>query len=66
MGEVAWTSKYNATYHTFPNWPLDLSSKTGELKQAGFVMLVNLFENIPKGIRLKPRPGTWNWQLKLL
>ncbi|WP_321491675.1 U32 family peptidase [uncultured Desulfobacter sp.] len=66
MGEVAWTSKYNATYHTFPNWPLDLSSKTEELKQAGFAMLVNIFENIPKGIRMKPRPGTWNWQLKLL
>lgn len=66
MGEAAWTSKYNATYHTFPNWPLDLSSKTDELKQAGFVMLVNLFENIPKGIRMKPRPGTWNWHLKLL
>lgn len=66
MGEVAWTSKYNATYHTFPNWPLDLSSKTDELKQAGFVMLVNLFENIPKGIRMKSRPGTWNWHLKLL
>ncbi|MCG8549981.1 MAG: U32 family peptidase [Desulfobacterales bacterium] len=66
MGEVAWTSKYNAAYHTFPNWYLDLSSKTHELKQAGFVMLVNLFENIPKGIRMKPRPGTWNWHLKLL
>ncbi|NDY71588.1 U32 family peptidase [Desulfobacter hydrogenophilus] len=66
MGEVAWTSKYNATYHTFPNWILDLSSKTEELKQAGFVMLVNLFENIPKGVRMKPRPGTWNWHLKLL
>ena len=66
MGEIAWTSKHNATYHTFPNWPLDLSSKTGELKQAGFVMLVNLFENIPKGIRMKLRPGTWNWHLKLL
>ena len=66
MGEAAWTSKHNATYHTFPNWSLDLSSKTDELKQAGFAMLVNLFENIPKGIRMKPRPGTWNWHLKLL
>jgi len=66
MGEVAWTSKHNATYHTFPNWYLDLSSKTEELKQAGFVMFVNLFENIPKGVRMKPRPGTWNWHLKLL
>jgi len=66
MGEAAWTSKFNGTYHTFPNWRLDLSSKTGELKQAGFTMLVNLFENIPKGIRMKPRPGTWNWHLKLL
>ena len=66
MGELAWTSKFNATYHTFPNWFLDLSSKTQELQQAGFVMLVNIFENIPKGIRMKPRPGTWNWNLKLL
>jgi putative protease len=66
MGELAWTSKFNATYHTFPNWFLDLSSKTQELQQAGFVMCVNLFENIPKGIRMKPRPGTWNWNLKLL
>lgn len=66
MGEVAWTSKFNATYYTFPNWFLDLSSKTQDLQQAGYVMLVNLFENIPKGIRMKPRPGTWNWNLKLL
>jgi putative protease len=66
MGELAWTSKFNATYHTFPNWFLDLSSKTQELQQAGFVMCVNLFENIPQGIRMKPRPGTWNWNLKLL
>ena len=66
MKEVAWTSKHNNTYYTFPNWPLDLSGKTQELKQAGFVMLVNLYENIPKGVRMKPRPGTWNWNLKLL
>ncbi len=66
MGETAWTSKFNNTYYTFPNWTLDLSQKREELQQAGFALFINLIERIPKNIRMKPRPGTWNWNLKLL
>lgn len=66
MGEAAWTSKFNSTYYTFPNWMLDLSSKKEELQQAGYTMFINLFERVPKGIKMKSRPGIWNWNLKLL
>ena len=66
MKETAWTSKFNNTYYTFPDWTLDLSQKKQELQQAGFVLFIHLVERIPKGIRMKARPGIWNWNLKLL
>ena len=65
-GEGAWTSKSNNTYYTFPNWMLDLSKQKEELQQAGYTMFVTLNERIPKGVKMKSRPGLWNWNLKLL
>ncbi|MBA3008912.1 MAG: U32 family peptidase [Proteobacteria bacterium] len=65
-GEGAWISKSNNIYYTFPNWPLDLSAQMEELQGAGYSMFVSLRENVPKGVKMKPRPGTWNWNLKLL
>ncbi len=65
-GEAAWTNKSNSTYYTFPNWLLDLSKQKEELQQAGYTMFVNLNERAPKGLRMKDRPGLWNWNLKLL
>ncbi|WDP92951.1 MAG: U32 family peptidase [Desulfobacter sp.] len=65
-GEGAWTSKSNNTYYTYPTWMLDLSAKKEELAQAGYAMFVNLNERIPKGVKIKNRPGLWNWNLKLL
>ncbi|MCG8563792.1 MAG: U32 family peptidase [Desulfobacterales bacterium] len=65
-GEVAWITKSNDTYYTFPNWLLDLSPHQEELARAGYGLFVSMRENIPKGIQLKPRPGSWNWNLKLL
>lgn len=65
-GEGAWISKSNQTYYVFPNWPLDLSGQKDDLLQAGYSLFVSLQENIPKGISMKPRPGLWNWNLKLL
>jgi len=65
-GEGAWTSKSNNTYYTFPNWMMDLSDKRDELQQAGYTMFVTLNERIPKGMKMKSRPGLWNWNLKLL
>jgi len=65
-GEIAWISKQNSNYFIFPNWYLDLTSKKEQLKKAGFTLFVNMHENIPKGIKIKSRPGLWNWNLKLL
>lgn len=65
-GEIAWISKQNSNYYIFPNWYLDLTSKKEQLKKAGFALFVNMFENVPKSIKIKDRPGLWNWNLKLL
>ncbi len=65
-GEISWISKQNNNYFIFPNWYLDLTSQKDLLKNAGFTLFVNMHENIPKGIKIKSRPGLWNWNLKLL
>ncbi len=65
-GEMAWISKHNNNYHVFPNWPLDLTAKKEILAKAGFSVFVYMHEPIPKDIRMKDRPGIWNWDLKLL
>ncbi len=65
-GEIAWYSKYNNNYYIFPNWVLDLTTKKDILQKAGFSLFVNIHESIPRGIKMKLRPGLWNWNLKLL
>jgi putative protease len=66
MGETSWITKHNNNYWVFPNWYLDLSSKKELLKKAGFSLFIDIHENIPRGIKIKNRPGLWNWNLKLL
>jgi len=65
-GETAWISKHSHNYYVFPNWPLDLTAKKEILAKAGFSLFVHMHEPIPKGIRMKDRPGLWNWNLKFL
>ncbi|MDD9305153.1 MAG: U32 family peptidase [Desulfobacter sp.] len=65
-GEGAWTSKSNNTYYTFPNWLLDFSKQKPDLEKAGYTLFVTLNENIPKSVKIKPRPGLWNWNLNLI
>jgi U32 family peptidase len=65
-GEYSWISKQNNNYFIFPNWYLDLQSKKEMLKKAGFTLFVSIHENTPKNIKIKNRPGLWNWNLKLL
>ncbi|MBU1195901.1 MAG: U32 family peptidase [Proteobacteria bacterium] len=66
MGEVSWASKHNNNYYIFPNWPLDLSSQKAALENAGYSLFMDMHENIPNTIKLKDRPGLWNWNIKLL
>lgn len=65
-GEGAWTSKSNNTFYTFPTWMLDITEKKAELQKAGYTLFIHMSERIPKGVRMKSRPGLWNWNLKLL
>jgi putative protease len=66
MGETAWITKRNSSYHVYPNWPLDLRSKRDILEKAGYSLFVDIKESIPKGVKMKKRQGLWNWNLKLL
>jgi len=65
-GEQAWVRKYDSDYWMYPNWSLDFLSKKYELQQAGYSLFVHLTEPIPKTVKLKKRPGLWNWNLNLL
>ncbi len=65
-GEQAWVKKYGPDYWVFPNWQLDLTMKKNELQKAGYTMFVHLEEPIPSKVKLKKRPGNWNWDLRFL
>ncbi len=64
-GEQSWVAKYDPDYWVFPNWKLDLTSEVKGLERAGYKMMVNLVEPVPKGVKLKKRPGKWNWRIDL-
>jgi putative protease len=64
-GEHCWVKKYGSDFWVYPNWNLDISSKKDELKKAGYLMFVHLVEPVPAGVKMKKRPGLWNWNLKL-
>lgn len=64
-GEHGWVKKYGSDFWVYPNWKLDISSKKEELKNAGYLLFVNLIEPIPAEVKMKKRPGLWNWDLKL-
>ena len=64
-GEQAWVSRYSGNYWVFPNWRVDLTSHIESLKKAGYRMFVYLNEPVPKAVRIKKRPGLWNWKGQL-
>ncbi|MFH0996346.1 MAG: peptidase U32 family protein [Pseudomonadota bacterium] len=64
-GETAWASLSDANYWVYPNWRLNLTGNRKELEQAGFQQFVHLTEPVPQSIRIKDRPGNWNWRISL-
>jgi len=64
-GEQGWVVKYDSDYWAFPNWQLDLKDEAPGLEQAGYKMIINLVEPVPRGVKLKTRPGKWNWKIDL-
>lgn len=63
--EQAWVKKYNHNFWVYPNWKLDIRNKREELVKAGYSMFVNIIEPVPKGVKMKKRPGLWNWDIGL-
>jgi putative protease len=63
--EEAWVVRHGSNTWVYPNWPLDLKEETGLLKKMGFRLFVHLSEEVPKGVRIKRRPGKWNWKTGL-
>ena len=64
-GEMAWACLSDSNYWVYPNWMLDLSHYRKELEQAGFQRFFHLSEPVPSSIRMKDRPGNWNWRISL-
>jgi putative protease len=65
-GEEAWAVRYGSLYWVFPNWRIDLRNQLDRLHRAGYSLFVHLFEPVPSAIRLKDRPGLWNWEGELV
>jgi len=65
-GEQSWVRKYDSDYWVYPNWQLDIKNKQDLLRKAGYSLFVHLTEPIPKGVKLKKRPGLWNWDISLI
>lgn len=64
-GEEAWVARYGEDYWVFPNWRLDLAPAVETLRRAGYRLFVHLEEPVPAGVRMKARPGLWNWETGL-
>jgi putative protease len=63
--EQAWVTKYESNYWIFPNWIIDLKRQKRKLEKAGYGLFIHLKEPIPRTVRLKERPGLWNWNIGL-
>jgi putative protease len=65
-GEEAWATRQGSEVWIYPNWILDLTSKKDELLRAGYSLFAHMDDEVPGPVTLRKRPGTWNWDLKLL
>ena len=65
-GEESWTVKYGENHWLYPNWRVDITKKSSELQGWGYNLFIHMHEPIPKGVKLKKRPGEWNWNIRLL
>ena len=64
-GEQGWVRQFGHLYWVYPNWPVDLRAAQDKLQKAGFRMFVHLDEPVPKTVKIKRRPGLWNYEIGL-
>lgn len=60
-GEEAWFHERGGLVWVYPGWRLDLRAEKSRLAGAGYSRFVELDEPVPDGVRLKARPGRFNW-----
>ena len=65
-GEESWVARYGSDYWTFPNWTVNLDQHRHMLLKSGFYLFFILNVPIPKVVKIKKRPGLWNWRLNLM
>ena len=64
-GEQSWVSRHEDNFWIYPNWRLDLTQQQPELARAGYHWFVQMEEPLPKGVKIKLRPGVWNYKIGL-
>ena len=64
-GEQGWVRRYGSLFWVYPNWGIDLQFGQETLVKAGFRLFVHLDEYVPKPVKIKNRPGRWNWDIGL-
>ncbi|MBS3755611.1 MAG: U32 family peptidase [Desulfobacterales bacterium] len=64
-GEFAWVSRSDDNYWVYPDWAVDLTAHAETLRNLGYSMFVHMREPLPAGIKMKKRPGKWNWDIGL-
>ncbi len=64
-GEQGWVVRHDSLYWVYPNWPINLRSAQNTLVKAGYCLFVHLEEPVPKDVKIKKRPGKWNWEIEL-
>lgn len=63
--EMAWAQLFDSNYWVFPNWVLNLTAFRRELERAGYQWFVHLTESVAPSLKMKDRPGNWNWKIGL-
>ncbi len=64
-GEDGWVRSYGDLHWVFPNWQVNLRAHQGLLQKFGYRLFVHLDEPVPRGVKIKKRPGLWNWKIGL-
>ena len=60
-GEEAWFQQRGGLTWVYPGWRMDLRAEKERLGRAGYCRFVELADPVPAGVRLKARPGRFNW-----
>lgn len=65
-GEIFWARQYGPNVWLYPGWPMDITSKRGELETAGYSLFAHIQEITPATLPEARRQSLFNWEGELL